>query len=342
MGGSHNPACIYCGSSGPFSAEHTMPVCLGEFRGFPPLTNRVCSRCNNQIGRLERHFCRGASPESFFRQRAGIKGRRTHKKHNPFREGVGSLGPLEVRIRDPATGDRVLWEFIGHDEVQYVPQIVLRDKDGGRQPILISPTMDPEELKSRVEAAGPDCDVDYLNADPEDHPWIKRLLAGIGKQMTGPAEPRRSVRFREPVTVQVRVGPEYFRAIAKIGFHYFLAASSVLQGDEKELEPLRGFILEGGDVESHVKWRKRPILPEVPAVSGHVALAMWEQVRIKVYLQFFLSPDWPRPTTYCVQITDRLPQPLQGRGFIGHLFAYYPGGRSGRCWGQAVQIESRS
>ncbi|MHC4698579.1 MAG: hypothetical protein ACYTFA_17750 [Planctomycetota bacterium] len=43
----------------------------------------------------------------------------------------------------------------------------------------------------------------------------------------------------------------YFRAIAKIAFHYYLSHSKRgTRGDEPQFDPIRRFILEGGDVDS--------------------------------------------------------------------------------------------
>lgn len=340
VSGSSNPICIYCGSSGPFSQEHAIPFCLGEFQGFATLPDRVCARCNNSIGGLERHFCRGASPESFFRRIVGVQGRKSHKPHNPFTEGVGERHPIDARIKDPVSGDTLLWEFVGRNEVRQVPQVVLSDESGGSRPIRITPTMTPEQLLASIHAAGLQHIDGYVVADPGEYPWVERLLAAIGKRMTEADEQRGPLHFSEWVNVGLEVGPEYFRAIAKIGFHYYLTASPALRGSEKELQPLRDFVLKGGDIDSFVEQRKLIILHEIPRAYGHIALAMWDQSHVEVYLQFFLGPDNPRPVTYCVKMAGRVPELSESHGFVGHLFANFPDGPQGHFRGQAMPLRT--
>jgi hypothetical protein len=101
---------------------------------------------------------------------------------------------------------------------------------------------------------------------------------------------------------------------------------------------VRDFILRGGDVASYVEQRKLIILRKIPVAYGHIALAMWEGNCVKVYLQSFLGPDNPRPITYCVKIPEGLLLPSDTNGFVCHRFAYYPDGRRGRFWGQAIPL----
>lgn len=340
---SPNATCIYCGSAGPFAEEHAIPFCLGEFEGFSTLADRVCGPCNNTIGHLERHFCRGASPESFFRRILGIKGRKSHKPHNPFTDGIGGLEPIDVQIRDPDTRDSLLWEFLGPGEVRQVPQIVLRGENGTHS-IRISATMKPEELRRRIEDAGYAVDkIDaYAVVSPDERPWVTSLLKGIGKTMEFPDEQRPPLRFSDWVKVDLQVGPKYFRAVAKIGFHYCLSVLHQLRGDEAEFQPLRAFIVEGGAVDSFVEQQRLIILRQIPVAYGHIALAMWEAACLKVYLQFFIGPDNPRPIAYCVKLSERLPGSLQDSGFVGHVFVYFPDGPHGRFRGKAIPLRACS
>src|SRR6187549_2470139 len=68
--------CIYPGlHSEDFVPEHYLPVALGRFKGLDALYDRVCRRCNQEIGsRVETQFAR-AGPTGFFRWFIGVKGR---------------------------------------------------------------------------------------------------------------------------------------------------------------------------------------------------------------------------------------------------------------------------
>jgi len=74
--------CIYCGSED-LSEEHYLPACLGSFKNYVPLTDRVCLKCNAICGQLDEQLCRSGG-ESYFRVFLGITGRKSHTKVNPF------------------------------------------------------------------------------------------------------------------------------------------------------------------------------------------------------------------------------------------------------------------
>jgi len=83
--------CSYCGKEEANSQEHYLPACLGSFRNFGKLDNKMCRKCNSEIGRIEEQFCR-CGPEAFFRIVLGIKGRKHHEKPSPFYRGSAGSG----------------------------------------------------------------------------------------------------------------------------------------------------------------------------------------------------------------------------------------------------------
>jgi hypothetical protein len=83
--------CIYCGKEEANSREDYLPRCLGSFRNFGKLENKLCRKCNGAIGKIEEQFCR-CGPEAFFRIVKGIKGRKYHKKPSPFYRGSSGGG----------------------------------------------------------------------------------------------------------------------------------------------------------------------------------------------------------------------------------------------------------
>ena len=83
------PNCIYCGASD-VTEEHPLPRALGKFKGYVPLSGRLCSRCNGICGQLDEQLCR-CGQEAFFRKFLGISGRPGHDDVNSFYRGSSRL-----------------------------------------------------------------------------------------------------------------------------------------------------------------------------------------------------------------------------------------------------------
>src|SRR5438105_4128469 len=71
--------CIYCAREGEMSGEHYLPRCLGSFRGYELLNDRICEDCNNSFSPLDEPFCH-SGPEAITKDMLGIEGRRGYKK----------------------------------------------------------------------------------------------------------------------------------------------------------------------------------------------------------------------------------------------------------------------
>ena len=132
------PICIYCTSPGPFTNEHPIPACFGEFKELPVLKDRLCRNCNNTvISRMEQQLCR-CGPEGFLRSALGIRGRESHEPVNPFLRGssgaraIDLVAPLPETLAGPQEDQiPILWEFNpGGETIREVRQIILRDEQG--------------------------------------------------------------------------------------------------------------------------------------------------------------------------------------------------------------------
>ncbi|MDZ4802707.1 MAG: hypothetical protein SGI92_31485 [Bryobacteraceae bacterium] len=107
-----------------------------------------------------------------------------------------------------------------------------------------------------------------------------------------------------PQTFRGEVSSAYFRALAKIGFHYVLTHIPTIVGNEPEFRPLREFIRYGTGEPDRFLHR----LDETPAANGppgHVLTAVAIPESITVNMQFFIGckvnlPQWslviPNPT----------------------------------------------
>src|SRR3989338_8667195 len=149
--------CIYCGSGGPFADEHALSRCLGEFRGFPHLLDRICADCNGDIGKMEEQIGR-SGPEAYLRKYLNIEGRATHDKVNPFHRGSAGAKPIDVMARLPESDVNILWEINeGQNTVREVRQIVFIDKNRKSFPIRIHEWMKTtDQLREEIKKQGLD------------------------------------------------------------------------------------------------------------------------------------------------------------------------------------------
>lgn len=335
--------CIYCKSSDPFSKEHALPRSLGEFSGFPPLINRVCAKCNRYIGRLEEQFGR-SGPEAFFRKYLNIEGRNTHDEVNPFQRGSAGAKPIDFTALHPETGIEVLWEFNPREKtVREVRQIVFIDNEGKSYQIRIHKWMaNTDQLRAEMKKIGLDLRGKLsarVFASDDEMEWVEKLVRGLGSEfMWLPPQP--SAKINNPVA-KVHVTDFYFRAVAKIGFHYLLSVVNTFQGSEHYFATIRRFIIEGGTIENFVTQTRRSILtfphPNIrPRGWGHVLLVENERSQVQARLQFFLGPQYD-PPTYLVRLTND-GESIGETGWKGHYFSYFESGRKGKYHGEVSEL----
>jgi hypothetical protein len=110
---------------------------------------------------------------------------------------------------------------------------------------------------------------------------------------------------------KVEFGPAYFRALAKIGFHYALRYIPTITGNEPAFAPLRAFIKEGiGDPQTFLA-RCDETAMNPSGLPGHVLSVIANpDSPIIVNMQFFAGcktalPQWclvlgPNPTALYV------------------------------------------
>lgn len=332
--------CIYCSSAGPFSNEHAIPRCLGEFQGFPVLTDRICRSCNNQIGQVEEQFCR-SGPEAFFRTLLGIGGRPTHELVNPFERGSAGAKPIDFVALHPELGIPILWEFNrGERSVREVRQIVVKDEHAASRPLRIPEWMtEPEQLRQAIADLGLGQIREVRGfASPDEAAWVENLVQGLGGRFEW-LPSHQSVTITNPIATFTVTGA-YFRAVAKCGFHYFLAVVSNVLGSEEPFAALRKFIISGDDTDQFIIQDRTPLIAYPapgyrPSWYGHVIVAEWQNGSVKARAQFFLGPDY-EPPTYRIRIGEGI-NILEGIGRKGHLFAYFRDGQRGRYHGEVSE-----
>lgn len=295
--------CIYCKEREANAREHYLPQCLGRFQNFEPLLHRLCQSCNEDISALEREFCR-RSPEAIVRSVNWIKGqtRSSRKKRKPAHiyqpEKIGGRH-LNMSGPDPETGRDILWQTGAKPgTVKEISQFVLFDDQGEETNHIPIPT----EIKTGRELA------DLFRAEGVNFPVPKaHVIAASGdedriqamcKELSWNVDLQRRTGGRvQRQFFKGEVGPPYFRALAKIGFHYALRYIPTITGNEGVFWALRDFIKHGtGGHERFLTECKTALNPDGP--PGHVLTAIANpDSPIVVNMQFFAGcktelPQW--------------------------------------------------
>lgn len=245
-----NDSCTYCGK--PFDAEsgegdYIMPAALGKFRGDQRF-RLICTRCNNHIGRSEQQLLQCA-PEAFYRSIVNPPNRRGRKGQRSL---VGALGmpPPKHTVRSGDHDELVEIQQSATMQVGPVDQLVVRDDTGADHHIRLFPGMNPDQLRERLTRAGvKDFSKAWFHCDEKTTNEFQALLQATWPHLTlevlPSAEPG---TYQRPGRVKFTTGDDYFRALAKIAFHYYLVHTHRgFRGNEPEFKPLREFIMKGGD-----------------------------------------------------------------------------------------------
>ncbi len=120
----------------------------------------------------------------------------------------------------------------------------------------------------------------------------------------------------------------YLRALAKVGFHYFLWACPVLKGDEPALDALRAFISAGqGDWREFVQIdapQFHPALRDggVPVHTSHLFYAALTAKAATAHVQFFVDRHGPPPPPSRIRLATN-PLLIEGKAFACHQARYF-------------------
>ena len=339
--------CIYCLSSGPFADEHALPAGFGEFEGFPLLVDRVCGACNGDFSQLEEQLLR-SGPEALLRTVHRVPGRSFHRKRNPFQEGSAGAPPIEIEEMHPKLGIPVLWEIDpGGKTVTPLRQVVAVDVGGNAKPLRVPRTMRTSaELQVAIARLGLGTlrEVHYF-AGP-DEVFVADLVRGLGGSCV--ASPPLDSGMLDKVSARIVVTNRYFRAVAKCGFHYLLAAVPNVHGSEAGFSRVRQYIKEGLDGLAVVTQERKPLVVGKlgndlhsmatirPQATGHILTAEWHDGRVIARIQYFLGPTLD-PPVFRIPLAES-GTPLHGNGGVGHFFAYHDQKR-GRFAGCAESLD---
>ena len=248
--------CIYC-SLNPIkctvvanSKEHFLPRGLGNFDGNVKLEERLCNTCNNSLGKLDEVLVR-SNPIAILRTNHDAKGRSKHTKTNPFYDRSHGHPPvtvhgqstedvpfrIEVLENNHAQPLRILeigseqipvpdWAIESPDSLKDFVRSKAEESQEGAQPRITYPESDPEFLEVLQKAYGEN--IEFISTKPD-------LFIG---------------EFSIDAISYAEISKEARRAIAKIGFHFFLwAFQETFSGVEPYFDEVKQYIW--GKTDSH-------------------------------------------------------------------------------------------
>jgi len=338
--------CIYCQAKTGKGREHCIPMGLGSFKGHHILRNLICRDCNEAISKAEEQFLR-VGPEGFIRQVLGINGRKHHEKTSPFYRGSSGAPPIEIKHPFPKTKTDVLWEILpGTKSLNAIRQIGVSTEDGKVIQIPISKRVTSKKSllelleKHGLEKAKPV----YYFTDPEDKDDFLSILRQIWPDLKVENMPPPEKKEGFYALIKVTVTSLYHRAIAKIGFHYFLAVSQPrFTGTEAEFSPIRSFIRDGkGRPEDFVAQNDMPILNDLDkgytlSSWGHLLTARIGRRAIMSRVQFFIGPEY-LPPIFDIKLGENPSKIIYPERF-GHFYSYYSEGHKSSYDGEVEPLK---
>jgi len=319
--------CIYCNKHNANSKEHYLPKALGNFKNFELLKDRICSKCNGKFSALEGQFC-GPTPEGMFRQILGIRGRKRSKKKSPFYDKYSGVGPMKMVGANQPKDYPILWQIIpGQKGIQEASQIVFIDERRKPHQILLNKEMTGTELRHIVKQKGLNkCDSATFYYGEEEKEWVEKLLLEFSPTIKLEYKGKGQVGRKIKTQTVCEVNDAYFRAGAKIGFHYFLKQFPHVKGTEPEFSGIKKFIQKGGNWDPFVRISRDQIMPEfrkgIRLINyGHILHAKRGTDGCKVWAQFFVGPDYLSNVWEINLSKER--SPIYFEESKAHLFLYY-------------------
>jgi hypothetical protein len=334
--------CLYCPSQGN-SLEHPLPAAFGEFEGAPLLENRICGPCNNtRLGVLDEQLSR-CGPEAVLRRYFGVEGRANHEKVNPHYRGSAGGRRLEMKAFDTAIGMEIELECL-QGQVRQSRQIVVLDAMGKTHHLPIpSDLRDPNALRRAYQALGVIQPADVrLIYDPEERYWLEPLIKAAWPAASFVERGLGARNYEDGAVVKLELTDRYFRAIAKIAFHYFLTQFPNFSGLEPCFTDIKRFIIDGGidHVNDFIGLRQNPLLGpmmEGGQPDGWVAHVLCAESRdeLVAHVQLFVCAGYRAPV-YSVLLGSVNNNVLTNA--TGHIYRYFPEGRRGRYSGRASAL----
>ena len=280
-----NNRCIYCNGSVPHgtAGDHVIPAALGEFRNATNFKN-ICPRCNSKIAQCEEQLLR-SGPEWLFRQIVVPQTRRSRGRPRVSKRGASGAPPPKILMHLPDHKEHVDLDVSDDGNLVIKPkdQMLVYSDDGRSYSLPLNKDMSPQSLRllvkklasekkvkkiDKIIASFNEMDEDaycklFLQAWPEARYEHKPCIVDGSKKID--------------VQIKFEVTGLYFRAIAKIAFHYYLTQSQRSRGDEDHFREIRDFIMHGGLNERQKFFIDREIFV-LPHMASRIGPYRWSHL----------------------------------------------------------------
>jgi len=312
--------------------EHYLPRALGNFQGDERLVDRICNNCQKVCSQLEDVFAHN-SPEAFFREMVGRVGRKDHKGKNIFYEPTFGIPPLAILGKHPGHDFEILWELVpdpespGNRRCAPMSQLVFISKDGKtlRLPFRRG-RWTVERIRDILKKSGVTGEqIVVVGNSDEEHAEMKALtdvLAPVGIER----EVAPMVNGAEiDGEMKAEISEQYVRAIAKVGFHYFLKYFPNFSGMEPEFDEIKTFIYHGKANREIVRIVDEPFLKDLQQRGArlnkwcHLLSAESADRGIEARIQFFAGPE-VQPLVWNIVISTKPSEHVQ---CTGYAFVYF-------------------
>ena len=268
--------CIYCGRPAD-GREHWLPASLGSVRGDVTLFDRICANCNGELGRtVDQEFARTGLVGYMRAAHAIVPGGGDGPGPFYYRAGAAQP-PTELRIPDPEGRYDVLAEARPHPDQEgefvatAIRQIVFRQADGTISLLAFPRAWTGGILRESIRRrALENAEPIELYLDDDETPDSAALRAVLRAAIPNMPNVKCWYGGNSDAIVthrgEMRAGVSitYIRAIAKLGFHYFLKFSNLYRGSEPEFDAVRAFIRNGdGNWRQFVQLVANPFVPQL-------------------------------------------------------------------------------
>lgn len=295
--------CIYCGEAVQTSGEgdHVIPAAFGEFMDDIRFM-RICSGCNNEIGRHEEELIR-CGPESVIKAFAPMKSRRTRGRGIGGSVGARGTPPPESRVDHGDHTSLVERDRTNPQDVFPIDQFVVRCPDGECRSVRLFQGMQPADLRDRVRKLGVE-EITEAWWHGGDDEWVQKLVQEAYPNLKHEERDATPAGIHQADgVIRVVVSKSYFRAVAKIALHYYLTRNQRgLHGHEQCFDAVRRFIRygEGDRRDFFDKPGPRLVSPVGMKVAGgqlrptewgHLLVAMDAAGALHVQVTLFAGPE---------------------------------------------------
>ncbi|MEK7996641.1 MAG: hypothetical protein AAB403_22795 [Planctomycetota bacterium] len=337
--------CVYCPNP-PDGEEHWLNRSQGKFAGNTLLIGRICTPCNEDLGRTVDQAIAREGPTGMFRQVLGIQGRPGHQKSNVFDYKASHVEPplqafqVGGENETPVFQDVVGLNSDGTLKAIEGRSLTVKTADGQEHTLRFPAAWGEAQLQGAVEARG------LLGAQPvrahvrppETLAEFQATSTSVIRAVFGPFEMdllTTDIDSPSAPVVQTRMrfnlSRDYLRGVAKIAFHYFLWACPQIGGDELEFAGVKAFIRSGaGDAADFIQLADSTVDrietdAGGPGDHGHAFASLISGGdELLVQLHFYSLNVGPSLSTFLVRLGPR-PSALSSNWLTTHIAAIRDG-----------------